>query len=55
VSEPEFVSGRSSISVHRDRPLPHAAQEFLKVLTAELRGLSAAPRANPAGASGSSD
>ena len=50
VSEPEFVSGRSSISVHRDRPLPHAAQEFLKVLTAELKGLSAAPRANPAGA-----
>ena len=45
MNEPEFVSGRSSISIHRDRPLPHAAQEFLKLLTVELKNLSAAPRA----------
>ncbi|WP_246663756.1 LysR family transcriptional regulator [Tardiphaga sp. vice278] len=33
----ELAAARSSISVHRDRPLSHAAQEFLKMLTAAIR------------------
>lgn len=37
VADAEFASARSSISVHRDRPLSHAAQEFLKLLTAAIR------------------
>jgi DNA-binding transcriptional LysR family regulator len=45
VEEGDFVRGRSSISIHRDRPLPHAAHEFLKLLTSEIMGLSQAPRA----------
>jgi DNA-binding transcriptional LysR family regulator len=45
VQEGDFVQGRSSISIHRDRPLPHAAGAFLKLLTSEILGLSEAPRA----------
>jgi len=37
VSDPELAFARSSISVHRDRPLSHAAQEFLKLLTAAIK------------------
>ncbi len=37
VTDPEFALAKSSISVHRDRPLSHAAQEFLKLLTAAIR------------------
>ncbi|MDF3812729.1 LysR family transcriptional regulator [Rhodopseudomonas sp. BAL398] len=40
VADPAFEAARSSISVHRDRPLPHAAQEFLKTLVNAIRGLS---------------
>jgi DNA-binding transcriptional LysR family regulator len=44
IAEPEFVVARSSVCIHRDRPLPHAAHEFLKMLTQELKGFSQAPR-----------
>lgn len=44
VTDPEFASARSSICIHRDRPLPHAARAFLKMLAAEIDALSAAPR-----------
>lgn len=37
VTDLELASARSSISVHRDRPLSHAAQEFLKLLTTTIR------------------
>jgi len=37
VTDSEFALAKSSISVHRDRPLSHAAQEFLKLLTAAIR------------------
>jgi DNA-binding transcriptional LysR family regulator len=37
VTDAEFALAKSSISVHRDRPLSHAAQEFLKLLTAAIR------------------
>lgn len=37
VADLELASARSSISVHRDRPLSHAAQEFLKLLTVTIR------------------
>lgn len=40
VSDEDFAMARSSISVHRDRPLPHAARAFLKMLAAEIEGLS---------------
>jgi DNA-binding transcriptional LysR family regulator len=41
VSDPAFAAARSSVCVHRDRPLSHAAQGFLKLLTAAIRGLAA--------------
>lgn len=44
VAEPEFSMGTSTVNVHRDRHLPHAAREFLKMLGAEIRQLSPAPR-----------
>ena len=37
VADSELASARSSISVHRDRPLSLAAQEFLKLLTVAIR------------------
>jgi DNA-binding transcriptional LysR family regulator len=37
VTDSELASAQSSISVHRDRPLSHAAQEFLKLLTAAIK------------------
>lgn len=37
VADAELAAARSSISVHRDRPLSHAAQEFLKLLTTTIR------------------
>ncbi|MDB5484499.1 MAG: transcriptional regulator, LysR family, partial [Tardiphaga sp.] len=43
VTDIELASARSSISVHRDRPLSHAAQEFLKSLTAEIRSSKEQP------------
>jgi DNA-binding transcriptional LysR family regulator len=43
ISDPAFAAARSSISVHRDRPLSHAAQGFLKLLTAAIKGLSEKP------------
>ncbi|MDB5520867.1 MAG: transcriptional regulator, LysR family, partial [Tardiphaga sp.] len=43
VADIELASARSSISVHRDRPLSHAAQEFLKLLTAEIRSSKEQP------------
>jgi DNA-binding transcriptional LysR family regulator len=41
VSDPDFAASRASISVHRDRPLSHAAQEFLKLTAAAIKDLSA--------------
>jgi len=41
ISDSDFAAARSSISVHRDRPLSHAAQEFLKLMAAAIKGLSA--------------
>ena len=41
ISDPDFAAARSSICVHRDRPLSHAAQEFLKLMAAAIKGLSA--------------
>ncbi|MCG6204978.1 LysR family transcriptional regulator [Rhodopseudomonas sp. HC1] len=40
IADPAFAAARSSISIHRDRPLPHAPQEFLKALADAIRGLS---------------
>lgn len=37
VADQELASARSSINVHRDRPLSHAAHEFLKLLAATIR------------------
>lgn len=39
VTDPEFALARSTICVHRDRTLPHAARAFLKLLIAEVEGL----------------
>jgi DNA-binding transcriptional LysR family regulator len=47
ISDPGFASARSSVNVHRDRPLSHAAQEFSKILAASIRGLSAKPPNEP--------
>lgn len=47
ISDPGFASARSSVNVHRDRPLSHAAQEFSKILAASIRGLSAKPPKEP--------
>lgn len=44
VAETELASARSSISVHRDRPLSRAAQEFLKLLTTTIRASKAKTR-----------
>ena len=44
VADTELASARSSISVHRDRPLSHAAQEFLKLLTTAIRASKAKTR-----------
>ncbi len=44
VADAELAAARSSISVHRDRPLSHAAQEFLKLLTATIRASKAKNR-----------
>lgn len=44
ISDPDFAAARSSICVHRDRPLPHAAQQFLKLLAASIDGLSEGQR-----------
>jgi DNA-binding transcriptional LysR family regulator len=44
IADAGFASARSSVNVHRDRPLSHAAQEFLKILSASIRGLSAKPQ-----------
>lgn len=44
VADAELASARSSISVHRDRPLSHAAQEFLKLLTTAIRASKAKTR-----------
>lgn len=44
VADTELASARSSISVHRDRPLSHAAQEFLKLLTTTIRASKAKTR-----------
>ncbi len=41
ISDPDFAAARSSICVHRDRPLSHAAQQFLKLTAASIRGLTA--------------
>jgi len=41
ISDPDFAAARSCISVHRDRPLSHAAQQFLKLMAASISGLSA--------------
>lgn len=40
VSDDHFALARASISIHRDRPLPHAARAFLKMLAAEIDALS---------------
>ncbi len=45
ISDLDFAAARSSICVHRDRPLSHAAQQFLKLLTASINGLSEGKRA----------
>ncbi|MET0222577.1 MAG: LysR family transcriptional regulator [Tardiphaga sp.] len=39
INDAGFASARSSVNVHRDRPLSHAAQEFLKILAAAIRSL----------------
>lgn len=44
VADTELASARSSISVHRDRPLSRAAQEFLKLLTTTIRASKAKTR-----------
>lgn len=44
VADAELAAARSSISVHRDRPLSHAAQEFLKLLTMAIRASKAKSR-----------
>lgn len=44
VADAELAPARSSISVHRDRPLSHAAQEFLKLLTTTIRASKAKTR-----------
>lgn len=44
VADTELASARSSISVHRDRPLSRAAQEFLKLLTTAIRASKAKTR-----------
>lgn len=36
VDDPDFAAARSSVCVHRDRPLPHAARAFLRLLTQEI-------------------
>lgn len=41
VDEPEFAAARSSVCVHRDRPLPHAARAFLQLLTEESHAAAA--------------
>ena len=43
ITDPGFEAARSCVNVHRDRPLSHAAQEFLKLLSAAIKGLSAKP------------
>jgi DNA-binding transcriptional LysR family regulator len=43
VADEDLASARSSISVHRDRPLSHAAQEFLKLLTSAIRASKERP------------
>lgn len=40
VTDEDFTYARSSISIHRDRPLPHAAREFLRMLSGEMKLLS---------------
>jgi DNA-binding transcriptional LysR family regulator len=40
VIDDDFKLARASISIHRDRPLPHAARAFLKMLSAEIEALS---------------
>jgi DNA-binding transcriptional LysR family regulator len=40
VTDEDFAHARSSISIHRDRPLPHAAREFLRMLSGEMKLLS---------------
>jgi DNA-binding transcriptional LysR family regulator len=40
VIDDDFTLARASISIHRDRPLPHAARAFLKMLSAEIEALS---------------
>ena len=44
VSDEDFARARSSISVHRDRPLPHAGREFLRMIAEEINALSAAQK-----------
>ena len=44
ISDPGFEAARSCVNVHRDRPLSHAAQEFLKLLSSAIKGLSAKPK-----------
>ena len=44
VADAELAAARSSISVHRDRPLSHAAQEFLKLLTTSIKASKAKSR-----------
>lgn len=39
ISDREFRTSRSSVSIHRDRPLSHAAADFLKVLVAQIQSL----------------
>jgi DNA-binding transcriptional LysR family regulator len=41
VHEPEFAAARSSVCVHRDRSLPHAARAFLQLLTQESEAAAA--------------
>lgn len=44
VVDDEFALARSSISIHRDRPLPHAAREFLRMISEEIKKLTAAQK-----------
>ncbi len=46
ISDREFRTSRASVSIHRDRPLSHAAADFLKVLVAQIQSLvdAQAPR-----------
>jgi DNA-binding transcriptional LysR family regulator len=40
ISDREFKTSRASVSIHRDRPLSHAAADFLKALVAQIQSLA---------------